>query len=234
MQKFFRAKIELFHGNLIILLTLQIKICIFHRMHFEKRIPLILELGFNEAALPQLKAYIDLLWAANEELNLISRKMTFEELIDNHLIDCLLPLKKFPLKIKIAADFGSGGGLPGVLYAIHFSQVKYHLFEKSNLKQDFLNRCKAIAPNLIINADIPLELKGIEIVTARAFKPIDVLLDMSRHYYKNGGKYFLLKGRQEKIDEEVALARKKFKELQVTSEILKSPILDVERHLVLI
>ena len=203
-------------------------------MHFEKRIPLMIELGFREEALPQLKAYIDLLWASNEELNLISRKMTFEELIDNHVIDCLLPLKKFPQGVKAAADFGSGGGLPGVVYAIQFANIPYHLYEKSPLKQEFLTRCKTIAPNLQIHGEIPKDLNGIDVVTARAFKPIDVILDISRNYYKNKGKYFLLKGRREKIDEEVTLSRKKFKDLQVTIEPLKSPILDVERHLVLI
>lgn len=203
-------------------------------MQFENRIPLILELGFREEALPQLKAYIALLWAANEELNLFSRQMKFEELIDNHLIDCLLPLKKFPADIKAAADFGSGGGLPGVLYAIQFPHVKYHLYEKSKKKQDFLNRCKTIAPNIFVHGEIPLNLQDIDIVTARAFKPVDVTLDISRHYYNKGGKYFLLKGRREKIDEEILLARKKFKELEVTIVPLTSPILEVERHLVLI
>jgi len=203
-------------------------------MSFEKRIPLMLELGFREEALPQLKSYVDLLWAANEELNLVSRKMTFEELIDNHIIDCLLPLKHFPKNVKAAADFGSGGGMPGVIYAIQFSDIPYHLYEKSPLKQEFLNRCKAIAPNLHIHGEIPKDLPGIDIVTARAFKPVDVILDISRDYYKNKGKYFLLKGRREKIDEEVTLSLKKFKDLKVTIEPLKSPILDVERHLILI
>lgn len=203
-------------------------------MHFEKRIPIILQLGFRKEALPKLKAYIDLLWAANEDLNLISRKMTFEELIDNHVIDCLLPLKLFPSNIKTAADFGAGGGLPGVIYAIQFPEVKYHLFEKSVLKQEFLNRCRTIAANLEVHGEIPQDLKNTDLVTARGFKPIDVILDMSRSYYKNGGKYFLLKARHEKIDEELVLARKKFKDLKVQIEVLSSPVLEVERHLVLI
>ncbi|MNY62322.1 hypothetical protein D3C86_1991170 [compost metagenome] len=57
---------------------------------------------------------------------------------------------------------------------------------------------------------------------------------MSRLYYAQGGKYFLLKGRLEKINEEIALSKKKFKDLKVKVEVLKSPILDVERHIVLI
>ena len=203
-------------------------------MYFESRLPLILELGFNEAQIPKLKSYIDLLWSANEELNLISRKMTFEELIDNHVIDCLLPLKQFPKIVKSVADFGSGGGLPGVIYAIQFPEVQFHLYEKSPLKQEFLTRCKAIAPNLHIHGEIPVKLENIDVVTARGFKPVDVILDVSRHYYQNGGKYFLLKARREKIDEEIQLAKKKFKDLKIAIEPLKSPVLEVERHLVII
>lgn len=203
-------------------------------MSFEQRIPTILELGFRKEAIDQLKSYIDLLWSSNEELNLISRKMTFDELLDNHVIDCLLPLKYFPKDIKAVADFGSGGGLPGVIYAIQFPEVQFHLYEKSNLKQNFLNSCKKIAPNLNVHGEIPKDLANVDVVTARGFKPVDVILDVSRSYYAKKGKYFLLKARKEKIDEELQLARKKFKDLKVTIEPLKSPVLEVERHLVLI
>lgn len=194
----------------------------------------MLQLGFREEALEALKKYVDLLWAANEDLNLISRKMSYEELIDNHVIDCMLPLINYPRNIQIAADFGSGGGLPGVLYAIQFPQVEFRLFEKSAKKQDFLSRCQSIAPNLQVFGEIPQDLEGVQLVSARAFKPLDVILDMSRNYYRKGGKYFLLKARREKIDEEYELARKKFKDLKVEIIALNSPVLGVERHLVLI
>lgn len=201
-------------------------------MHFENRIPIFKQLGFREDAIPQLKQYLDLLLEANEEFNLISRKMTFEELIDNHVIDCMLPLAHFPKDVISVADFGSGGGLPGVIYAIQYPEIHFHLFEKSKLKQSFLQHCKAIAPNLHVQAEVPIHLKSIDLVVARAFKPIDVILDVSRSYYEKGGKYFLLKARREKIDEEMVLAKKKFKNLQATITPLTSPVLVVERHLV--
>jgi 16S rRNA (guanine527-N7)-methyltransferase len=203
-------------------------------MYFEKRMSIFISLGFREEALPKLKEYVNLLWAANEELNLVSRKMTFEELIDNHIVDCLLPLRHFPEGLQAAADFGTGGGLPAVIYALQFPQMKYHLYEKSPKKQEFLNRCKALAGNLEIHGEIPKELPGTGLVTARGFKPLDVILDVSRDYYKNQGKYFLLKARREKIDEELLQAQKKFKTLQLRILPLRSPVLDVERHLVLI
>lgn len=203
-------------------------------MTFETRRNEYLQLTFRENALTALGSYVDLLWSANEELNLISRKMSFDELIDNHIIDCLLPLPKFPTNVKAVADFGSGGGLPAVVYAIQFPNIEFHLFEKSPKKQSFLKECKKIAPNIQVHGEIPKVLSGVDLVTARGFKPIEVILEVSRDYYKKGGKYFLLKARREKIDEEITLARKKFKDLKVTIEVLQSPVLEVERHLVLI
>ena len=200
---------------------------------FSQHQPLMLELGFRSEALPQLRAYIELLWSANEELNLISRKMTPSELIENHLIDCLLPLKSWPQGLKKVADFGSGGGLPGVLYAIQFPETSFVLHEKSPKKQEFLARCQKLAPNLSVAGEIAPTFGNVDLVTARAFKPLDVILDMSRNYYASGGKYFLLKGRLEKIEEEKVLALKKFKDLTTEVVTLKSPLLAVERHLVL-
>ena len=63
---------------------------------------------------------------------------------------------------------------------------------------------------------------------------MDVLLEVSQDYYAKGGKYFLLKARLEKINEEILMAKKSFKDLKVTVQPLASPVLEVERHLVLI
>jgi 16S rRNA (guanine527-N7)-methyltransferase len=205
-----------------------------NQAHFESRLPLILDLGFRPEAVAALRQYIELLWDSNIELNLFSRQMKFEELIDNHLIDCLLALKFLPKDLKKAGDFGAGGGLPGVLYALQFPETKYVLFEKSKMKQAFLQKAKALAPNLEVQGDIPLKLMGFELISARAFKPLDVLLELSRDYYKSGGSYFLLKGRREKIDEEISTSRKKFKDLEARIEVLNSPLMQVERHLVLL
>lgn len=202
--------------------------------HFEHRKNIFIELGFRAQSIPQLNSYVELLWASNEELNLISRKMTFEELIDNHIIDCMLALKHFPNTVRNVADLGTGGGLPAVIYAIQYPKINFHLYEKSKLKQDFLNRCREIAPNLKVCGELPPHLKNIDLVTARAFKPIDVLLDMTRNYFAEDGKYFLLKARKTKIEEELLLAKKKFPSLNASLVELKSPVLDVERNLVLI
>jgi 16S rRNA (guanine527-N7)-methyltransferase len=207
--------------------------------YFDSRTPIMLSLGVESTLIPTIKSYVERLQAANQELNLVSRKMTTEELIDNHVIDCLLALRKFRSftsaneKTRIA-DFGSGGGLPGILFAILNPHFKFTLFEKSPRKQEFLANLKDLAPNVSIGGEIGPDLKEIDLVMARAFKPLDVILDMSRTYYKNSGRYILLKGRREKIDEEVMLAKKKFKDLKISIEKIESPVLNVERNIVTI
>lgn len=196
---------------------------------------IIIDLGFLPGKIHQLEKYIDLLWTSNEELNLISRKMTSEELIQNHIIDCLLPLKLFPQKLKKVADLGTGGGLPALIYAIQFPDIQFDLYEKSPLKRQFLEKCKAtVASNIYIYGEVPKDLPSVDLVTARGFKPIDVILQMTSGYFQNGGKYFLLKARMEKINEELRDAKKKFKTVKENVTPLKSPVLDVERHLVIV
>jgi len=206
----------------------------FNQDFFNQRFTIMEQLGFKSELKSQLVGYIELLCKTNDEFNLVSRKMTFEELIDNHIIDCMLPLKYFPKNVKAIADLGSGGGLPAVIFAIQFPEIKFHLYEKSKLKQTFLNDCQKIAPNIQILGEIPPQLTGIDLITARGFKPIDEIIQFTKKYYSQKGRYFLLKARKEKIDEEIGLTLKKQKDFNCQIEQLKSPVLDVERHLVMI
>lgn len=195
----------------------------------------ILDLGFPEEKFESLSSYLDFLWLSNEELNLFSRQMSFEDLVDNHVIDCLLALPELPKDLKKIADFGSGGGLPGVLFALARPKTQVYLFEKSPKKRIYLARLAESIQNIRIEGLITEELSGFDLVTARAFKPIDVILDLSRKFYGSGGKYFLLKGRTEKIQEELELAQKKFKTLKIQTINLHSPVVtDTQRNLVLI
>ncbi len=194
----------------------------------------ILDLGFREDGFHLLEGYVQMLWESNEELNLVSRKMTFQELIENHVIDCLLPLKEFPQNITSFADFGSGGGLPGVIYAIQFPHMKATLYEKSNLKREFLEKCKKFAPQMRIKSEVPPDLEPTDIVMSRAFKSADIILIMNQKYFLRGGSYFLFKARREKIDEDLKDIIKKYPKLNYQIIPLKSPVLEVERHLLLI
>lgn len=203
--------------------------------YLQLRLPVIFGLGFPKSQEAHLLKYLEFLWASNEELNLFSRQMSFQELIDNHVIDCLISLPHFPKEAQKIADFGSGGGLPAILFALAMPERQFTLFEKSAKKRFYLEKLKAFAPNIILEGMIPETLSQYDLITARAFKPVDVIVEMSRSYCQKGGKYFLLKGRLEKIEEELLLARKKIKNLKVNIFPLSSPVIsDVQRHLVMI
>lgn len=200
----------------------------------QERKDLILNFGVNENQLSILNEFLINLIQSNEELNLVSRQLTMKDLVENHLIDCLLAYPHLPQNLNRVADFGSGGGFPGVLYACLRPHTEFQLYEKSPKKQLYLKSCQKFAPNLKIQGEIPKNFGNVDLVTARAFKPINVILEMSHQYFLNGGKYFLLKGRSEKISEELNDCKKFSKNLDCQISKLNSPLLDVERHLVTI
>lgn len=194
----------------------------------------ILDLGFKIENLSLLNSYLEMLVKKNKEINLFSRKISVEELIDNHVIDCLLPLEYFPKSLKAIADFGSGGGFPGVIYAIHFKSAQFYLYEKSNLKRAFLESLNVLSTNVKTCEFIESKLPPVDLITSRAFKSIVETIELSTAYFNSRGKYYFLKGRAEKINEEIKEAMKKFKDIYFEVVKLKSPVLDVERHLVIL
>lgn len=206
----------------------------------EKNKEVILNLGFPPEAWPNALVYAELIFTENEKLNLISRQMSPREWVENHFVDSLLPLVEFKKilskkNIQRVVDLGSGGGMPGVILAISNPELSFLFFEKSPKKQMFLNLCvqklalkKAKVEGLIQDQLLSPQK---DLVIARAFKPLDVIVKMTNHFYLKKGCYFLYKGQQQKIQEEMALLPTQ-EHIRVIS--LQSPLVQVERHLVLI
>ncbi len=192
---------------------------------------LLEKLGVDLQDVPAYASFLAKVWAKNQELNLVSRKMTLEELT-LHLIDSLLPLNHFPSFQKLG-DLGTGGGFPAFPLQIHFKEATVFLYEKSNKKRDYLswlrqefNRCQPYA-------DIPLN-PPVDLITARAFKPLVSILDFTSTYYKNGGRYFLYKGTRARIEEEIIEAKRKYKDLKPQIISLNTYGLGFERHILAI
>lgn len=194
-----------------------------------------LDLGMDDAAFAKLESYTQLLWAANQDLNLFSRKMPLKDLVDNHLLDCALAFPQFlEQDFSVLADFGSGGGMPSVLLGILFKDREVRIFEKSPKKRQFLKSIQdQLCPNLRIYEEVKeSQLDGVDLITARAFKPIDIILKLSRSYFQSSGKYLLYKAKSETIKKELSDAKLKENSFKVIP--LNNPLLDVERNLVFI
>lgn len=191
----------------------------------------LLDLGVAVFAYDGLVAYLELLWEENQRINLFSRKMEPRALIEAHLLDSLAALPHLP-DVKAVADLGTGGGFPAIPLALCRPQTRFMLYEKSPQKSRSLNRFRTLPLKIEVMGAIPddgILPKAVKLVTARAFKPIDVIVKLTRPYYDGGGRYMLHKARREKIDTELAACPAG---LKVRVDSLKTFGDAEERHLV--
>ena len=167
----------------------------------------------------------------NKKHNIFVRE-SFEEVYEKDVYDCLPVLEKISNSDKIL-DLGSGGGFPGMIIAIANPMCEIHLLEKSKKKCYFLNKTidllglkNVTVLNTVINKNN--NLGSYTLITARAFSSTANILELSQNNLNNGGKYVLLKGKKEKITEElVTIDTNKYK-----YEIIKLENKKYERHLV--
>jgi 16S rRNA (guanine527-N7)-methyltransferase len=195
--------------------------------------PRLNALGVDDAQKGSLLHYLEQIWEHNQERNLVSRKITPEELVSAHLLDSLIALPHFPKKGTIA-DLGSGGGLPAIPLAICRPEVSFRLFEKSPVKCAFLETAAGDLENVAICGKVePFSLnEEIDLAMARAFRPLDAALNATLEYYKNGGAYLFFKARREKIEEELRAAKVPAKRTRII-RLEPPPGID-ERHLLFI
>lgn len=167
----------------------------------------------------------------NKKHNIFVRK-NLDEIIEKDVLDCI-PLTKKIDKNSSVLDLGSGGGFPGIIASIIKPEARIDLLEKSQKKCYFLNKTidtlnlkntKVLNTTLKKNND----LKEYSLITARAFSSTQNIIDLTKNNLKKGGSYVLLKGKIEKIEEELApIDTNKYK-----YEIIKLVNKKYERHLV--
>ena len=155
-----------------------------------------------------------------------------EEVLEKDILDCLPLVKKINTTEKIL-DLGSGGGFPGIVLAILRPESEIHLLEKSQKKCYFLNKTKdtlKLKNISVLKTTISQKntLEKYSVITARAFSSIKNILDLTKNNLKENGKYLLLKGRAEKIEEEItAINTNNYK-----YEIIELENKKYERHIV--
>ena len=163
--------------------------------------------NFSKTEKEKIELYVQEALTFNKKHNLFIRANK-DEVFEKDILDCVPLVEKIEKESKIL-DLGSGGGFPGVVLAILRPDCEVHLLEKSQKKCYFLNKTK---DTLKLNNIKVLKqtisknntLEEYPTITARAFSSTQNILNLTEKNLKKNGKYLLLKGRIEKIEEEMA------------------------------
>ena len=176
-----------------------------------KKYPLLKNKNVSRETLIDFEVFMSMLKQKNEEINIISKETSKNEVIrDSHIIDSAQIIEFVDLNSNIISDIGSGGGLPGIIISIMIkslkSSVKVHMYEKSHHKSNFLRK---VSRDLKLNTEVIEEnifeaqnLKSGTIM-ARAFKPLPVVLDLVKKNFVSYKNLILFMGKNgEKVLEE--------------------------------
>ena len=88
-------------------------------------------------AYEQLGSYLELLLRWNARFNLTSIHNP-KEIVRRHLVECAFAAQYLPARVKTLLDFGSGAGLPGLIFAICRPEIRVTLAEAHVKKASFL------------------------------------------------------------------------------------------------
>jgi len=159
----------------------------------------------------------------NKKINLISSR-TEEIIRERHIVDSAQVIDFIDKNDSICTDIGSGSGFPGIVLAIIMknrnSNMKFNLYEKSYNKSKFLEE---ISIKLKLNTEIfqknIFEERNLvsDVVVARAFKPLPVILKLMNTNFKKFRNVVLFMGKSGKEILDQALSKWEFEYKQKKS-----------------
>ena len=156
----------------------------------------------SRETITSLKRYEGELINANKTLNLIG-KSTIKDIWIRHFLDSVQVIDFIDKNSKTLVDLGSGAGFPGLVLAIVLKDrkipLKIKLIEKSPKKTKFL---KNIINEYLLNVEVinqnildePIKFMD-DIFIARAFKPLETILQLIHNKAKNWKKIFIFLGK---------------------------------------
>ncbi len=201
----------------------------------------ILGVKISPQAVAKEIAFVEELMRWNKKINLTAITDR-DEVLEKHLLDSLV-LNKFLKEDTKILDLGSGGGFPGLALAIANPKIRVGSVESVGKKVNFqkhikrlfsLNNFEPIADrieNLSKRGDF---LSEFDIVTARAFASLDIIIEMSGPFLSAQGKIIAMKGPEGEI-ELAAMEKEKLKNFKdISIESYKLPLSESNRRLIVL
>ena len=165
-------------------------------------------LNFNDKKLKLIDLFVHDLLNFNQKYNLIS-KTSEKDIWNRHVLDSAQLINHIDHKnFNSLADLGTGGGFPGIILSIFYSDIiTFHvkLYEKSQVKVNFI---KGVIDKLniknvyIYDNDYQSHIIDTDYVVCRAFKKLSEILRISRETFKKPHKLIVMLGKsaQEEIN----------------------------------
>ena len=165
--------------------------------------PLLKDKNVPRETLFEFESFINMLQKKNNEINIVSKQTAKNEVIrERHIVDSSQVIEFIDLNSSTVIDLGSGGGMPGIIVSIMLKNIKnkakVHLYEKSHHKSSFLRN---VSRDLKLNTEIIqeniFEAQNLEsgTIMARAFKPLQVVLDLVNKNFCNYKNLILFMGK---------------------------------------
>jgi 16S rRNA (guanine527-N7)-methyltransferase len=170
------------------------------------------QLNFSSKSIKKLQIFINALIIANKNHNFIS-KSTEVDIWHRHILDSAQLVKFVDFSKGSLSDLGSGAGFPGLVLAIFNNNNDFHvkLFEKSPVKRAFLREISdKLSINVEIKGNIYEEIIDSNYIVCRAFKKLEVIIQVSREIIKKPHKIIVLKGQNAQEDLKKAFKGKKY------------------------
>ncbi len=167
------------------------------------------DLNFTDESIKKIRLFNNFLLEANQKHNFIS-KSSEKDIWSRHVLDSAQLVKFIDFSQGSLSDLGTGAGFPGLVLAIFNTNRDFHvkLYEKSPVKRSFLQK---VIDRLSINAQVSPNIYHARIdsryITSRAFKKLEVVIQVSREIAQKPHKLIVLKGQN--AQEEVNKALKK-------------------------
>ena len=191
-------------------------------------------LNFSDHSIEKLKKFTNLVLKENQNYNLIS-KSTENQIWHRHILDSAQLVKFIDFNLNSMADLGTGAGFPGLVVEIFNKNKAFHvkLYEKSPVKRRFLTSViKELSLNAEVLGDVRDEVIDSEIITCRAFKKLDQIIQVSREIAKKPHKLMILKGQnaQEEINNSFKTKKYPYKlESSMTNKDSKIILMEINK-----
>ena len=184
--------------------------------------------GVSRETLDGFDRWRQILVETSAHTNLVARS-SLDHFWERHALDSFQLMPLVSRETRLVADLGAGAGFPGIALALGFRDrgqaARVVMVDSVGKKVAFLHK---VIEELGLDAEarpVRVEMldpsEGFDLVTARAFAPLNKLLGYAAPLLKNGAEGLFFKGRQ--YQDELTEARKSW---TVDPEVIPSQTSD--------